>query len=290
MLSRKEIKEILLAAGVVLKKHRGQVFITNRRVLTEMVEGGLEGWGRQTAVYEFGTGLGNLTEALAQRAGFVFSVEIDPRLHRQAVRLLRNLKNVTLVCADGIRNGRLRSDLLQRFLSAAKEKSLTRFLFASNMPYNVSGVVLVSLAMLPSEFTRCILMCQREVADRVEATPKSKDFGPISVLLQRCYSIRRLFNVGRDCFYPRPEVASAVLRFDRKGYLPSSKLEAIFGIISGFFRMRRKTLRHNLRRGMGLGAEEVDALLERFAIVKEARAEEVEAEKLWALAEELLQQ
>ncbi|RKY12357.1 MAG: ribosomal RNA small subunit methyltransferase A [Planctomycetota bacterium] len=288
MLSRREIKEILLAAGIVLKKHRGQVFITNRRVLTEMAEGGLEGWGREAAVYEFGTGLGNLTRALAQRAGFVFSVEVDPQLHRQALRLLRDLENVTLVCADGIENGRLRSDLLQRFLSAAKQKSLTHFLFASNMPYNVSGVVLVSLAMLPSEFTRCILMCQREVADRVEAAPKSKDFGPISVLLQHCYSIKRLFNVARDCFYPKPEVASAVLRFDRKRCLPSSKLERIFDIINGFFGMRRKTLRHNLRRGMGLGAEEVDALLQRFGIAKGTRAEEVESEKLWALAEELL--
>ena len=289
MFSRSEIKEILLAAGLTLNKRRGQVFIINRRVLVEMAEAGLEGWGKEAAVFEFGGGLGNLTRALAERAGFVFSVEIDAGLHRQAARLLRDLKNVSLVCADGIRDGRLRDDLLQVFLQKAKERKAEHFLFASNMPYSVSGAVLVSLPMLPPEFSRAVVMCQREVAERVEARPGSKDFGPLSVLLQRCFQIRRIINVPREAFYPKPEVSSAVMRLDRKPHPDPSELEKIFDKLNRFFAMRRKTLYQNLRKSVGLSAQQAEDLLDKFGIEHKMRAEEVEAERLWALAEELLE-
>lgn len=287
MLTRSEIKEILLAAGLRPKKRWGQVFITNRRVLVEMAEAGLSDWGEEAGVFEFGGGLGNLTRALAERAGFVLSVEVDPGLHSQASRLLRDLNNVLLVCEDGIRNGRIREDLLKIFLETAKRRGAKHYLFASNIPYAVSGVLLVSLAMLPEDFSRAVIMCQKEVADRVEAAAGSKNFSPLSVLLQRCYRIRRLFNVPPNAFYPKPDVTSAVLRLDRKSYLPPSKLERIFGILNTLFAMRRKTLYQNLRKGFGLAVEDVERILSRYGLHRRLRSEEVEAEVLWEIAEGL---
>ena len=284
MLSRTQIKEILLAAGLTLNKRKGQVFITNRRVVVEMAQAAVEGF-QDAAVFEFGTGLGNLTHALAERAKLVFSIEIDAGLHRQAARLLRQFKNVTLLCADGLKAGRIRQDLLHHFLQKAKENRAVHLVFASNMPYSISGALLVSLPFLPPEFERVVVMCQREVADRIEAEPGSKDFGPLSVLLQRCYTHQRILNVPREAFYPKPEVASAVLRLDRKPHPEPTELEALFEMLNRFFGMRRKTLLQNLRKGLGLSLKEAERLLDKHGISCKMRPEEVEAEKLWALAE-----
>jgi len=287
VLTRREMKEILLASGLRLSRRKGQVFVTSRKVLTAAARAALDGVEREAAVFEFGAGLGNLTRALAERAGWVFSVEIDAGLLRQASRLLSDLSNVSLVGRDGLSGGRIDPELLEEFVECADERGLRRLVFAGNIPYAASGAILLSLPALPARFERCVVMAQAEVARRIQARPGSREYGLLAAVVQRSFDVRRLMRVGPEAFHPTPEVSSALLLLRRTRVVEPAEHRRQVNVLEGVFSMRRKTLRSVLRGRFGLTTKEAEEMLESVGVGVDRRAGQLEEDQIWRLVDML---
>ena len=159
-------------------------------------------------VLEIGAGLGALTIPLAHMVKQVYAVEKDRRILDilKTEILVNNLANV--VC--------LEKDILNFDIQELAQKSQHKIIVMGNLPYNISSQVLVQLVKFRKTVSRAILMFQKEVADRIVAKPKTKDFGRLSVLCNWRLEIKKHFDVSKNCFSPKPKINSTVLSFKPK--------------------------------------------------------------------------
>ena len=225
---------------VVPKKSLGQHFLVDENILG--VIGRLAELAREDVVLEIGPGLGMLTRYLAERVRHVYAVEIDRSLEPR----LQLPPNVELRFGDA-----LELDLAALAPPPGK--------LVSNLPYNVATPIVVeSLDRLPSVRLWCV-MVQREVADRFFASPGTKAYGAVSVLIQLAAERTGFHPVSRSVFRPPPNVDSALVALRRKE-LPAGYRE-IKRLVEASFAHRRKTLPNSLQlAGLADREEAVDAL------------------------------
>lgn len=186
---------------------------------------------REPLVVEIGPGKGALTARLLARADRVIAVEIDPHL---AAGLARTYPGVEV-----INNDALETDLAQWGTAV----------FAGNLPYYVATAVLERIVQLGPAMRRGVFLVQKEVAERITASPGSRDYGYLSVALQLSADIEFMFEVKPAAFHPPPKVDSAVLRFaprDCAAELGIASRPDFLRFVSLCFRQKRKTLRNNL--------------------------------------------
>jgi 16S rRNA (adenine1518-N6/adenine1519-N6)-dimethyltransferase len=240
--------------SVAPKKSLGQHFLVDENLLG--VIGRLAELSPADVVLEIGPGLGVLTRYLADRVGRVHAVEIDRSLEPQ----LRLPDNVELRFGDAL-------ELNLAALDPPPDK------LVSNLPYNVATPIVVeSLDGLPNIELWCV-MVQREVADRFFATPGTKAYGAVSVLVQLAAERSGFHPVSRTVFRPRPNVDSALLAFRRKE-LPAGYRE-IKRLVEGAFAHRRKTLPNSLQLAGLAGREEAAEALAKLDRPATTRAEEL---------------
>ncbi len=245
--------------SVAPKKELGQHFLVDENILG--VIGRLAELGDDDVVLEIGPGLGVLTRYLAARVAHVHAVELDRSLEPKLREALAGSPNVDLRFGDA-----LRLDL------AALEPAPTKLV--ANLPYNVATpIVAESLDGLPSvnEWT---VMVQREVADRFFASPGTKAYGAVSVLVQLAAERTGFHPVARTVFRPQPNVDSALVAF-RRTELPEN-FAWVKRVVAAAFAHRRKTLPNSLElSGLATRAEAV-AALERIGRDPGVRAEALE--------------
>jgi 16S rRNA (adenine1518-N6/adenine1519-N6)-dimethyltransferase len=250
------------------KKAYGQHFLVDENILG--VIGRLAGLAPDDVVLEIGPGLGVLTRYLAERVSHVHAVEIDRGLEAQLAPLAGG--NVELVFGDA-----LAIDL--RDLDPPPRK------LVSNLPYNVATPIVVeSLDGLPSVESWCV-MVQREVADRFFASPRTKAYGAVSVLVQLAARRTGFHPVARTVFRPPPNVDSALVAFRRIPLPPAYR--DVKRLVEATFAHRRKTLANSLElSGVASRQRAIEALA---AIGREpnVRAEALEPPEFVALAEAL---
>jgi 16S rRNA (adenine1518-N6/adenine1519-N6)-dimethyltransferase len=211
------------------KKELGQHFLVDENILR--VIGRLAELAAEDVVLEIGPGLGILTAFLADRVERVYAVELDRSLESQLNDRLAGRPNVEVRFGDA-----LDLDL------AAVAPGATKLV--ANLPYNVATPIVVeSLDRLPELSLWCV-MVQREVADRFFASPSTKAYGAVSVLLQLAAERTGFHPVGRTVFRPRPNVDSALVAFRRRD-MPSDYGE-VKRIVEAAFAHRRKTLANSL--------------------------------------------
>jgi 16S rRNA (adenine1518-N6/adenine1519-N6)-dimethyltransferase len=256
--------------NVVPKKALGQHFLVDENILGVIDR--LAGLDPDDVVLEVGPGLGVLTTYLAERVALVHAVEVDRSLEPRLAERLGESGRVQLHFGDA-----LRLDL------AALEPAPGKLV--ANLPYNVATPLIVeSLDGLPS-LTSWTVMVQREVADRFFASPGSKAYGAVSVLVQLAAERTGFHPVARTVFRPRPNVDSALVAFHRTE-LPSD-FRAIKRVVEGAFAHRRKTLPNSLAlAGIAPRATAAEALAGLGRPV-EARGEELTPSELAALARAL---
>jgi len=200
-------------------------------------------------VVEIGVGLGFLTRELAARAGAVLAVEIDARLLQLAREDLAAAANITWVHADALSGPD--STLHPAIAAAAPAAAGGRTLVVANLPYSVSGPLLAELCALPQLPARCVLLVQKELAQRIAAPPGDPDYGGLAVQVQALFRSRLVRDVGPQVFRPRPKVVSAVLELERRSDSPLAGRTAAarrnFGVfVRQLFQQRRKALRTTL--------------------------------------------
>jgi 16S rRNA (adenine1518-N6/adenine1519-N6)-dimethyltransferase len=252
---------------VAAKRRLGQHFLVDDNVLG--VIGRLADLHRSDVVLEIGPGLGILTEYLAERVSRVFAVEIDRSLEPQLAERLARRANVQLLLGDA-----LALDLGSLTPSPRK--------LVANLPYNVATPIVVeSLDGLPSVERWCV-MVQREVAERFFATPGTKAYGSVSVLLQLAAERVGFHPVSRTVFRPRPNVDSALVAFARRPLPPD--YAQIKRVVQAAFAYRRKTLPNSVELGGLTSRERTTAALAELGLDPGTRAETLRPEQFVRLS------
>lgn len=252
---------LLRKHGIRPSKRLGQHFMLAHGSLMKVVEAA-ELSGEET-VLEIGAGIGALTIVLAQSAKRVVAVEIDERLLPALEEVVAGYLAIEIVHGDILEQdiGRL-----------VGEES---YCVVANIPYNITSLLIRRFLEAPKRPESLILTMQREVAERIVASPGKMSLLALSVRLYGDAHIRA--RVPADSFFPPPKVDSAVLRIDLRDELklPAELIPLFFRLARAGFQQRRKQLRNSLASGLKLPAQQVVTWLERVGISTRARAQEL---------------
>ena len=277
LLGAQDIRRLATALDVSPTKKWGQNFVIDPNTVRRIVEQAHV--GPDDVVVEIGPGLGSLTLALLERAAHVVAVEIDPRLAQQLPLTVAEfapsqVNNLTVINDDA---------LTITSLPVAPTK------LVANLPYNVSvPVVLHMLEMFPT-INEVLVMVQLEVAERLAANPGSKIYGVPSVKASWYGDVTKAGNVGRNVFWPAPNVDSGLVRIVRRDTPGDEELRRhVFSIVDSAFGQRRKTLRTALGAALGTPAR-VDEILTIAGIDSSLRGEQIGLADFVAIAHAAVQ-
>ncbi|GEM_PF-5816834 len=178
---------------------------------------------------EIGSGLGHLTERLADRAGHVWAFEIDPELYDLSRTFLEGRENVTLINLDGA-----------EFADHIDPGIYRRLQIVSNLPYSDYQRILLRLLACKHPIEGYTLMLQRDVYDKFRAKPRTREFNPLAALLQGTCELTMLRKARPALFYPRPRVESVLFRIVRKEGLAPAEFPRVAAALREMFAHRRK--------------------------------------------------
>ncbi len=272
LLGAADVRALAAELGIRPTKQWGQNFVIDGNTVRRIVKAAdVSG---DDVVVEIGPGLGSLTLALLQAAGQVLVVEIDPAL---AERLPRTV-------AERLpeRSGRLH--VLQADAMKVASLPMAPTALVANLPYNVSVPVLLHFLEAFPSIQRALVMVQLEVAQRLAAEPGSRTYGVPSAKVRWYGSVRQAGNVGRNVFWPVPNVDSGLVAFERAA-APRADVarEAVFAVIDAAFAQRRKTLRSALS-GWAGSATRAEEILRLAGVDPQARGEQLDVEQFAAIA------
>lgn len=259
------------------RRRFGQNFLVDPRVARRITDSVCADKG--DVVIEIGPGRAALTGALIERFGRIAAVEID----RDLATDLRDRfapEQLVLIEQDVLK---LDLAMVARELSAQAD---ARVVVVGNLPYNISKPFANRLASLRDTVPHAVLMFQREVAERLTATPGTKSYGPLTVLVDRTFAVEPLFDVSPQAFRPRPKVVSTVTRWTAKTASSfDSRLEQpLRRCLAAAFGRRRQTLFRNLRAVLPGGESEARRVLDDTGIDGGLRAEKLTPEEFVRLA------
>jgi 16S rRNA (adenine1518-N6/adenine1519-N6)-dimethyltransferase len=227
-------------------------------------------------VLEIGAGLGSLTSALASAGGEVVAVERDRALIPALEEVLSGSRSVRIVHADAL---------------TADWKSLLEdgeWTVVANLPYNVSVPVVMRLLEEEPRVQRMLVMIQREVGERLAASPGGREYGRVSIRVAYRAEARLVRRVSRSVFWPVPNVDSVMVSLLRRAVPPVSVAEeTLWAVVDGSFAQRRKNMRGAMMR-IGLTSEEAEAALEACGVPTSRRPEQLGLAEFGCLAEQCL--
>ena len=270
--------ELLKKYNIKLKKSLGQNLLLDPNINRKMAE--IAEISMEDSVFEVGAGIGDLTEVLLERAGEVFSIEID-RTFEQPLRERFGQNARLKIFFSDVLNHSVR-ELVDQFLPAAKILKMV-----SNLPFYITSPVLMHFLESEVRFQSLTVMVQREVAQRLVAPPGGKDYGILSIACQlytRPYIAR---TVSPSCFRPAPKVYSAIVHLPVKEEIGLSARERtlLFEIVNTAFRQRRKKIINSLAGTVsGMQKERLMQVLSDSGISPDSRPEQIPIEKYVALA------
>ncbi len=241
-----EIRDLLASAGLRPQKKLGQNFLIDGNLMIKIVQAaGLE---PDDVVLEIGAGTGSLTEMLLQQAHQVVAVELDRGLAELLADRLAGRDNLTLLHEDVLQS---KSQIAPVVLDALRQAARDRpALLVANLPYHIASPILIDLLLCDVPFKRFCFSVQREVADRITARPSTKDYGPISILLQLCGTVYKITHLPPQAFWPAPKIDSTALRIeiDLSRFPEKILLRRFSELLRLAFSHRRKTLNYNLKK------------------------------------------
>jgi 16S rRNA (adenine1518-N6/adenine1519-N6)-dimethyltransferase len=250
--------------------------------------------GREDLALEVGSGTGSLTVRLAESAGAVVSVEIDPAFFSLVTEAVAARENVRLVHADVLkRKNELNPEVLQALAETRQQFDCDRIKLVANLPYAVATPVIANLLLVDLPVERMVVTVQWEIAERLLAEPGVKDYGALAVLVQSLAEVQMVRRLPPSVFWPRPQVASAIVLI-RPDAGKRARLTTRVGsplrfrnFLRDLYVHRRKNLRGALA-GLPSGRREkaeVDQKLAELALDGTARAETLDVEQHLRLCE-----
>ena len=270
--------EVLQKYNFNFQKKFGQNFLIDTRVLEEIIDAAEI--TKDDFVLEIGPGIGTMTQYLCEAAREVVAVEIDTNL----IPILKD----TLSAYDNVEV--LNQDILKvDIASLAKERNNDRPIkVVANLPYYITTPIIMGLFESHVPIDSITIMVQKEVADRMQEGPGSKEYGALSLAVQYYAKPEIVVNVPPSCFMPQPKVGSAVIRLTRHEQSPveveDEKL--MFQVIRASFNQRRKTLANGLNNfgSFGLSKEEIQSCIEELGVPVNIRGEALSLEQFAELS------
>ena len=260
------------------QKRFGQNFLIDSHVLDKIVNAA--GITKEDCVLEIGPGIGTMTQYLAEHAGRVVAGEIDTNLLPILAETLKDYSNVTVINEDILKVDM--NSLVEEYNNGRPIKVV------ANLPYYITTPIIMGLFESNVPIENITVMVQKEVADRMQVGPGSKDYGALSLAVQYYASPYIVANVPPNCFIPRPNVGSAVIRLTRYQEPPVQVKDAklMLRLIRASFNQRRKTLQNGLNNSpeLSFSKEEIAAVIESLGLPAAVRGEALTLEQFAALA------
>ena len=273
--------EIIQKYDFVFQKRFGQNFLVDTHVLEKIIQAA--GLTKEDLVLEIGPGIGTMTQYLAENAGRVMAVEIDSNLIPILKETLKDYDNVTVI----------NEDILKVDVAALAEQynGGRPIKVVANLPYYITTPIIMGLFESQVPIDNITVMVQKEVADRMQAGPGTKNYGALSLAVQYYAEPYIVANVPPNCFIPRPSVGSAVIRLTRHGKKPVEVKDEklMFALIRASFNQRRKTLQNSLNNSaeLSFSKEEIGEAIEKMGLSPSVRGEALTLEQFAKLADAL---
>jgi 16S rRNA (adenine1518-N6/adenine1519-N6)-dimethyltransferase len=273
--------EIIQKYQFHFQKKFGQNFLIDGNILDKIIASAAV--SKEDCVLEIGPGIGTMTQSLAEKAGEVVAVEIDKNLIPILQDTLSEYDNVTIINEDI-----LKVDIHK----IVREKNGGRPIkVVANLPYYITTPIIMALFESHVPLASVTIMVQKEVADRMQVGPGTKDYGALSLAVQYYARPEIIVKVSASCFMPKPNVDSTVIRLTRYEKPPVQTADEayLFAVIRASFNQRRKTLANGLTNAgnLGVNRQMVEEVLEEMGLSKTIRGEALTLEQFADLSSKL---
>lgn len=268
-----KIRDVLKKHGFTFKKSLGQNFLTDENLLDSIAEAA--GIGKSDTVVEIGCGAGTLTRALSKLAGRVYAYEIDRDLRPVLAETLAGCENTEVIFRDFSKE-----NLGELY------REIGEYTVVANLPYYVTTPIVTRLLEEGAGVRGVCVMVQQEVAERFAAKENTPEYGAITAAIALRGTAKIVKKVGRNMFYPAPNVDSAVVKIDfTENALPVKDKDMYRKTVRCAFLNRRKTLENNLMKSFSFPRETAAEILNRAGVEEKARGETLSPKRLAALSD-----
>ena len=275
-MNHRQVRDFFALHRTRPKKQLGQNFLVNPEALEIILAAGE--LTETDTVIEIGAGLGCLTDVLVRRAKRVIAVEVDELLYKALASQFSTDARVQLLNADILKLE------LYRLLESTSTPSTYKVI--ANLPYSITTPILWKLLEHHKQIHSCVLMMQKEVAERIVAEPGGKDYGALTIGVAYRTDAALIATLSPENFYPAPKVDSALLKLTMHQH-PKVRVENeefFFKVVRTVFRTRRKMLKNTLVRSRLTSAKVLETAFKELGIAPERRAETLDITEFAALA------
>ncbi|MDD3453249.1 MAG: 16S rRNA (adenine(1518)-N(6)/adenine(1519)-N(6))-dimethyltransferase RsmA [Bacilli bacterium] len=269
-----KMKDVLQNNNFDFKKKFGQNFIIDENIINNIVD--KSNVDSDTLVIEIGPGAGSLTNKLALKAKNVLCYEIDTTLKEILNKNLNHTSNVEIIYND--------------FLKSDVKKDINKYDYqklyvVANLPYYITTPIIVSIIENNIDVDKIVVMVQKEVGDRFKAKPGTKEYNSLTIFLNYYYEIKKIMDVSKNVFLPKPNVDSIVVEFiKKKKLIEVNNKDLFFKLIKDSFVQKRKTIKNNLK---NYDLNIIDEILKKHNYDLSVRAEQLSLEIFVELANKL---
>ena len=272
-----KMKELLEKYGFNFKKNFGQNFIIDENVITNIIR--KADVDKNTLVLEIGPGAGSLTYKLSEYAKDVICYEIDKKLQPVLEETLVGCSNVEIIYQDFLKSNVM--DILKKY-------DYDKLYVVANLPYYITTPIIVKLIEDHIPVEKIVVMVQKEAGNRFKATPGSKEYGSLTVFLDYYFDVKKIIEVSKNVFLPKPNVDSIVVQFTKKEQPLKAKSEQhFFQLVRDSFKQKRKTLRNNLKQ---YNLKIIENVLKQYGHDLTVRAENISLEEFINISNALIEQ
>ena len=260
-----KFKEKMEKYNFNLKKMFGQNFIIDENIISNIIT--KSQIDKDTLVVEIGPGAGSLTYALSKYSKNVLCYEIDTTLKELLNDNLSDCDNVEIIFKDFLK---------ANVFDDVKKYDYKKLYVVANLPYYITTPIIIKFIEDEIPVDKLVVMVQKEVGDRFKATPNTRDYNSLSIYLNYYFDVKKILDVSKNVFIPKPNVDSIVVEFSKKDNLYELKNKKIFfKLVRDSFTQKRKTLRNNLK---GYNLIKIDEVLKKYNFDLSVRAEQLPIE------------
>ena len=260
-----KFKEKMEKYNFNLKKMYGQNFIIDENIINNIIKSAEI--DKDTLVLEIGPGAGSLTYKLSEYSKNVLCYEIDTTLKELLEDNLSECNNVNIIFKDFLK---------ANVLEDIKKYNHKKLYVVANLPYYITTPIILKFIEDNIPVDKIVVMVQKEVGDRFKAKPNSKDYNSLSIYLNYYFNVKKLLDISKNVFIPKPNVDSIVVEFTKKEDKFKLKDEKLFfNLVKDSFTQKRKTIKNNLKK---YNLEKIEEILKKYNFDLSARAEQLPIE------------
>lgn len=269
-----KFKEKMEKYNFNLKKMYGQNFIIDENIINSIIKSAEI--DKDTLVLEIGPGAGSLTYKLSEYSKNVLCYEIDTTLKELLEDNLSECNNVSIIFKDFLK---------ANVLEDIKKYNYKKLYVVANLPYYITTPIIIKFIEDNIPVDKIVVMVQKEVGDRFKAKPNSKDYNSLSIYLNYYFNVKKLLDISKNVFIPKPNVDSIVVEFIKKENKFKLKDEKLFfNLVKDSFTQKRKTIKNNLKK---YNLEKIEEVLKKYNFDLSVRAEQLPIEVFIDIANNL---